>query len=327
MSNKIFITGGGGFLGTEIIKLLYSENYQIINFSRNYYPHLEKYNVTQIKGDLSKKEDIENALTSDIECVIHTASKVGMSGTFQDFYQTNYTGSLNLFHSMNKHGLKKLVYTSTPSVVYAGSDIINGDESLPYPKDHLNHYAHTKRLAEEFLLKSATKDFLVVALRPHLIFGKNDPNLIPRLIKARNENRLKIVGDGNNQVDIIYVENAALAHLLALKKLSPQISGKSYFIGQGPVKLWDFINQLLILNNLPKLEKKVPLKIAYFIGFILENLYKLKFFKSEPPMTRFVALQLGTSHFFSHKQSFLDLGNYHKFSIEESLEKLAANNV
>jgi len=323
MHKKIFITGGGGFLGTEIIKLLKQESYEVISFSRKYHPHLELYNVKQIQGDLNSLTDIEAALSEDIDCVFHAASKVGMNGSFEDFYQTNVVGSKNLYQAMKKYHITKMIYTSTPSVVYAGENIIEGNESLPYPKNHLNHYASTKRIAEEFLLSKSSEDFLIVSLRPHLIFGKNDPNLIPRLIKARKENRLKIVGDGENLVDVIYVENAALAHLLAFKNLGPTISGQSYFIGQGPVKLWDFINQILKLNNLSAIDKKVPLKLAYFLGFVFENIFKLSIFKNEPPMTRFIALQLGTSHYFSHKKSFEDLGDYHKVNLEDALKKLS----
>lgn len=319
---NILVTGGSGFLGSYIIDQLKQEGFNPISFSRNQSEKLKVKNIEQRLGDLSNYADIKNALT-DIDAVIHTASKVGMHGTFDEFFRSNVTGTMNLIKAMKDSKINKLVYTSTPSVVFGKDDIILGDESLPYPNYFLTHYAHSKKIAEEFVINSCNENFHAISLRPHLIFGPGDLNLIPRMIEARKKNRIKIVGDGKNLVDIIYVENAAIAHLNALKKVGPNLSKKCYFIGQGPVNLWTFTNEVLKHYNLPAINQKVSLNLAYSIGLIIElflNFFQLNHI--HPPMSRFIALQLGKSHYFSHKNAKADLGDYEKVTIQQGIKNL-----
>jgi nucleoside-diphosphate-sugar epimerase len=167
-----------------------------------------------------------------------------------------------------------------------------------------------------------------MAIRPHLIFGPGDLNLVPRVIEAAKKGKLRIVGDGNNLVDVTYVENASLAHVMALEKLNPlsPIAGKAYFLGQGPLKLWDFTNELLRRSGEKPVTKKIPFKVAYFMGFMIEMVLKfLGKYDIHPPMTRFVALQLGKSHYYDHKNIEVDLGYTHKYSVSEGLDKLFFN--
>ncbi|MBY0414258.1 MAG: NAD-dependent epimerase/dehydratase family protein, partial [Bdellovibrionales bacterium] len=164
-----------------------------------------------------------------------------------------------------------------------------------------------------------------VALRPHLIFGPGDLNLVPRVLEAAKKGKLKIVGDGENLVDVTYVENASLAHVMALEKLAVDspIAGKAYFLGQGPVKLWDFTNELLKRSGMKPITKKIPFKVAFTIGLIIEVVLKLiGKFDIHPPMTRFVALQLGKSHYYNHHNLEHDLEFKAKYTIEEGLDIL-----
>ena len=323
-STNILITGAGGFLGSYIARELIKKNYQVFSFSRSEYSFLSEIGVTQRLGDLKNFQDVKNAL-ENIDAVIHTAGLVGMWGLYKDFYSTNVTGTENIINAMKELKIKKLVYTSTPSVVFDKENLNGVDESTPYPKSFLTHYAHTKSIAEKLVLSSNCDSFITVALRPHLIFGPGDMNLIPRILKTQQKGKLKIVGDGTNLVDVIYVENAAEAHVLALEslELGHPIAGKAYFLGQGPINLWDFINAILKKAELPKVTKTISLKKAYALGFIIESFLKLfKINKIHPPMTRFVALQLSKSHYFSHKNIELDLGYRPKISIDEGIDRL-----
>jgi nucleoside-diphosphate-sugar epimerase len=323
---KILVTGGGGFLGKCIIKKLLEKNHHVFNFSRSRYPELENQGVTSIQGDVSNFKEVSKALEGK-EAIFHVASQVGMWGKWEDFYNTNVRGTENIIKSCQDLGIKRLIYTSTPSVVFGKDDLRNANESIPYPQIYLSHYAHSKSLAEQKILKANDPSkLLTTALRPHLIFGKGDPNLIPRLIRAAKKGKLKQVGSGKNLVDVIDVENAAHAHLLALGKLyegSP-ICGKAYFLGQSaPVNLWDFIGKILNIHGLPPLTKKVSFKKAYFIGALIEKVLNLtKNYTADPSMTRFVALQLSKSHYFNHKKAFLELGYKPIISTEEAIQRL-----
>ncbi|PIK15452.1 NAD-dependent epimerase/dehydratase family protein [Halobacteriovorax sp. JY17] len=322
---NILVTGAGGFLGFYIARDLKELGHRVYNFSRSHHRDLDQLEITTRIGNLNNPKSIENAL-EDIDAVFHVAGKVAMWGKWDDFYQTNTIGTKNLVEACKKKGIKKLIYTSTPSVVFGEGDLLGQDETLNYPKKYLSLYAKSKMLAEKYVLDQNSESFLTCSLRPHLIFGPRDKNIIPRLIEASKKNKLKIVGDGENLVDIIYVENAAKAHIQAFEKLTvnSKVAGSSYFIAQErPVKLWDFINQILQINGQSPITKKIPTNTAYRIGAIIEFFLKLfRVWNIHPPMTRFVALQLGKSHYFSHKKAQADFNYSPSISIEEAIEKI-----
>lgn len=323
---NILVTGAGGFLGFHIAQLLKEAGHEVFNFSRSHNIELDTIKVESRLGDLSNKETIFNAL-ENIEAVFHVASKVGMWGTWESFHNINTIGTQNLIDSMLQKNIKFLVYTSTPSVVFSKRDIMGLDESMPYPKRFLNHYSKSKAMAEKIILGLDSNQIKSVSIRPHLIYGERDLNLIPRLVKAKKEGRLKIIGNGQNLVDVIYVENAAKAHIDAFKELQKadsKVTGKAYFIGQDkPVKLWSFFNELLDVYKEKPLYAKISLRIAYTIGFVLETFYKLlNVSDKEPPMTRFVALNLAKSHYFSHQNAINDFNFTNQVSTKESLIRM-----
>lgn len=324
---KVLITGATGFLGLQLATDLKKKGYEVYNFSRTHSLDLEKINVQTIKGDLSKIEDIRRTLESyEFEAIFHVASKVGMWGKWEDFYNVNVLGAKNIFDEAAKNSsIKYFIYTSTPSVVFDHHSLINEDEKIPYAKNSLSLYAKSKILAEEYILNSNT-DLLTCALRPHLIYGKKDKNIIPRLIEARKKNKLKIIGDGENLVDVIHVENASHAHILALEELcdNARNNKKAYFIAQEkPVKLWSFINEILRRNHLPPVKKRINIKTAYYLGYMIEFFLKsFRIYNVHPPMTRFVALQLGKSHYFSHQNAHNDFNYEPLFDINESLNRI-----
>lgn len=324
-TTKVLVTGAGGFLGSYIVRdLMARGGYEVYSFSRSLYPKLESLGVKQRQGNLANYEDVESALT-DMDAVIHTASLIGMWGRYESFYKTNVKGTENIIHACHKLKISRLVYTSTPSVAFGKESLCGVNESTPYPERYLSMYAETKAIAEKLVLMANNGVLSTTAIRPHLIFGPGDLNLVPRVIEAAKNGKLKIVGDGENLVDVTYVENASIAHVMALEKLSPQsvISGKAYFLGQGPIKLWDFTNDILKRSGMKPVTEKIPFKMAYFVGWCLEVMLKLfGRFDIEPPMTRFVALQLGKSHYYDHSRLENDLGFKPKFTIQEGLDRL-----
>lgn len=324
---RILVTGGGGFLGTYVVKeLLRNPSYIVTNFSRHSYPHLEDLGVPTFRGDLTKRDDVRRVLAQGFDAIIHVAAKAGVWGSYDEYYSINYLGTKNLIDEAISTGVKKFVYTSSPSVVFGAEDIAGADESIAYPEKHLTAYAETKCMAEKIVLENnSASGLLTVALRPHLIWGPGDPHLFPRLIQKGREGKLRMIGSGENLVDIIYVENAARAHVLALEKLEEGsvLCGKAYFLGQErPVKLWEFINIVLGFAKVEPVMNSMDESTAYKLGWLFEKIFLLLGIKNpEPPLTRFVALNLSKSHFFSHEAAKKDFGYEPLVSIEEGLRR------
>lgn len=299
---NVLVTGGGGFLGLYIVEQLLADGHTVRVFCRGNYPALSKLGVQVVQGDVRDLSRISDACR-DIEAVFHTAAVPGIWGEWEMFHSINTLGTQNVIAACLENGVQRLVYTSSPSVIFDGSDHENADESLPYPTRWMCHYPHSKALAEQAVLAANSSGKLqTVALRPHLIWGPRDNHLIPRLLKKAKAGRIRQVGDGKNRVSVAYVENVAAAHLQAESALRARrpLAGKAYFINdEAPVNLWDWINQLLQIAGIKPINRKISLTTAMRIGAACEGIYGLLRIKSEPPMTRFVAAQLAGSHSYS----------------------------
>lgn len=323
---NVLVTGGGGFLGSYIVKELLKRNHTVKNLSRNSYVSLEEQGVETYKVDLSNPDSLDKVDFNEFDYIIHVAAKAGVWGSYSSYYNANFLATKNIVEKAKKADkLKGIIYTSTPSVVFGEDDIMGGDESMAYPKKYYTHYAKTKSMAESLLLEANDASLKTLAIRPHLIWGPGDPHLFPRLIAKAKSGDLRQVGDGENIVDIVYVENAAIAHVDAMEALETKqnLGGEAYFIGQDePVKLWDFLNTVLLRADIEKIDDRISYKAAYYIGAVLEFIYKLfGIISPEPKMTRFVAMQLAKSHYFSHQKARDDFGYSCKVSTEEGLNR------
>ena len=225
----ILVTGGGGFLGSAIVRKLAARGDRVRSIARNFYPDIDLPNVEQVKGDIGDSESLMSACRG-VDAVIHAAARAGSWGDYRDYHRTNVTGTENVIEACRRHGVAALVYTSTPSVVIDGRDICGADESLPHSEKHHSHYPATKAMAEKAVLEAARQGLPAIVLRPHVIWGPGDNQLVPRIVKKAR--RIVCIGDGTNLVDTIYVDNAADAHIMAADRLMkvPALSGGVYFI-------------------------------------------------------------------------------------------------
>jgi nucleoside-diphosphate-sugar epimerase len=324
MGKKItLVTGGGGFLGGAIVRHLISRGEKVRSFSRKRYSELEALGVRQFQGDLFDGDAVASAC-QDVDTVYHVAGKPGVWGSYQSFYRPNVIGTENIIAACLACGVQRLIYTSSPSVVFDGADMAGIDESAPYPATFPAPYPQTKAIAEKKVLEAVHQGLPTIALRPHLIWGPGDNHLVPRVIARAH--RLRQVGDGSNMVDTIYVDNAAWAHVLAEKalRLHPELSGRVYFISQDePIALWEMINHILAAGGKPPVTRSISPLAALLAGTLLEFLYKLFRVKREPPMTRFVAKELAASHWFNIQAAKTDLGYHPIVSTQEGLKRLA----
>jgi nucleoside-diphosphate-sugar epimerase len=321
---KTLVTGGGGFLGKALVRKLVDNGETVVSFSRSRYAELDKLGVSQIQGDLADAKAVADALKG-MDTVFHTAAKPGIWGAFDEYFRINVTGTVNIIDACKKNKVGRLIHTSSPSVVFNDKDMHGADESIPYPDKYLAPYPETKALAEKEVLKAAGQGLCVIILRPHLIWGPEDNHLVPGIINRAK--RLKIIGPDTDLVDTIYVDNAADAHILAAEKLSqnPDLSGNIYFISQDePMSKWRLANEFLAAAGLPPIKGHMSARTAYAAGWLFEFIYRTLGIKKDPPMTRFAAKELATSHWFDISRAKKDLGYLPKISTQDGLKHLGA---
>ncbi len=321
---KALVTGGGGFLGRAVVELLLQRGDAVRSFSRGTYPELQALGVEQQRGDLADLKAVREACQG-CEVVFHVAAKAGLWGKYEDFYAANVTGTRNIIAGCRLAGIARLVYTSSPSVVFNGSDMEGVDESASYATRFNAAYPATKADAERMVLEANDRELATVALRPHLIWGPRDTHLVPGILERGRAGKIKKLGSTPKRVDFTYITNAADAHLLAADRLSTRspIAGRPYFITNGePVVLWDFINRLLAVAGIPPVRATVSPRVARSAGWVAETVWRTLGLRGEPPMTRFLAEELATSHWFNIEAARRDLGYAPRVSMEDGLQRL-----
>ncbi|NIJ70112.1 2-alkyl-3-oxoalkanoate reductase [Xanthomonas sp. 60] len=328
---KILVTGGGGFLGQALCAGLVERGHQVLSFNRGHYAALQAMGVGQIQGDLADAQAVLHAV-SGMDAVLHNAAKAGAWGSYESYHLANVVGTDNVLAACRAHGVSKLVYTSTPSVTHRATHPVEGlgADEVPYGEDFQAPYAATKAIAEQRVLAANDATLATIALRPRLIWGPGDQQLVPRLAQRSRAGRLRLVGDGTNLVDTTYIDNAALAHFLALEALSPgaACAGKAYFISNGePLPMRELLNKLLAAVGAPPVRRHISFAMAYRIGAVSERLWPLLRLPGEPPLTRFLAEQLCTPHWYSMAPARRDFGYVPQISIDEGLTRLKDSSV
>lgn len=322
---RALVTGGSGFLGLYITEQLVDRGDQVRVFCRSRNARFGELGIDWYQGDVRDASAV-TAACDGIEVVFHTAAIPGIWGALKRYFEVNTQGTLNVIAACKQQRVAKLVFTSSPSVIFDGADHENADENQPYSQKFLCDYPFTKMLAEGAVLSENTDEGLsTVALRPHLIWGPRDNHLIPRLIQRAKSGRLRRVGDGSNLISMTYVENAAHAHLMVADALSPNspVAGQAYFINEPePVNLWEWIDELLQLAGLPPVKKSISKKAAWRVGATLEAIYRLLRISREPSMTRFLASQLSGTHCYSIDKARCDFGYEPIVTVEEGMRRL-----
>lgn len=320
----VLVTGGGGFLGTGIVRMLRGRGLAVRSLSRKRYPHLDALGVEQHQGDVADADAVTRAIEG-CATVFHTAARAGLWGPMPDYHRANVQGTQNVVQACRALGVPRLVYTSSPSVVFNGRDLAGADESAPYSSRFEAAYPETKAIAEQLVLAANSSELATVSLRPHLIWGPGDNNLLPRIIARAQSGQLRRIGRTNALIDPVYIDNAAEGHVLAAERLGPgaPLAGKAYFITQGEtIAVWDMINALLRAAHMEPVKRSVARPIALAAAGALELAYGVTGRTDEPPMTRFLARQLSTTHWFRNDAARRDFGYEPRVSIAEGLQRL-----
>ncbi|WP_228853313.1 NAD-dependent epimerase/dehydratase family protein [Aegicerativicinus sediminis] len=321
---RVFVTGGSGFLGKSIIDKLSSDGIDVRSFSRNKIDIFEEMGITHYLGDIRDYTAVKDAMDG-CSVVIHSAAKIGIQGSYKEFYEINVKGTENVIRACNELKIRYLIFTSSSSVVFSGNSE-GQNENLPYPNKFDAFYPKTKAIAEQLVLSANGVNMLTVVLRPHLIWGPGDTQFLPRLIERHRKGTLRLIGRRKYLVDVTYVDNAAIAHVQVLNTLlhfPEKVAGKVYFISQDdPILIQDFINGLLCCAGLEPVTKRINPFIARTIGHLIQGIFRTLKLKSEPPFDLFIAKQFSSSHWYDISAAKKDFNYKPQITTEEGMNRL-----
>lgn len=332
---KALVTGGGGFLGGAIVEALRARGDEVASFSRASHAPLAAAGIRQIHGDLADAASVLAAVRAvGPDVVFHAAAKVGAWGPYSAFRRANVDGAGHVIGACRAAGVRALVHTSTPSVVFDGTDMEGADESTPYPAAHHAPYPRSKAEAERRVLAAdagatgPADGLRTVALRPHLILGPGDTSLVPRILARARAGRLRRLSGPPRKVDITWIADAARAHLLAADRLlgdAPSCRGRAYFISSGrPLPSAEVIDRILQAAGLPPVTRTAPPWAAWTAALLFEGVWTALRRAGEPPLTRWVVRELATAHWFDISAAARDLGYAPEIQHETGFEALAA---
>ena len=326
----VLVTGGTGFLGRRLVLRLLARGRPVTVLARRPAPDLSALGVRVVCAAIDDTAAVA-AACAGASTVFHVAAKVGVWGPAADFHRANVLGTRAVLAGCRSAGVRRLVHTSTPSVVYNGRGLAGADESLPLTTRCPCAYPLTKAAAEAEVRAADSPALRTIALRPHLVWGEGDPHLVPRLLARAAAGRLRIIGSGRNRVDMVHVDNAVDAHLAAEAALARTQDagtawGRAYFITNAePVVLWDWINGLLCALGRPPVRRRVPLGAALVAGAAAEAAWGLLRLAGEPPLTRFVAAELAKDHWFDPSAARRDLGYVPALGMGEGTARLVGH--
>ncbi len=325
---RAFVTGGGGFLGRRLVELLSERGDEVTFIARSAYPDVAALpGVTGLQVDLRDGPAVAEAVAGH-DVVMHVAALAAPWGRREDFWGINVDGTRNVIDGMKAHGVGKLVYCSTPSVIGYLEDVHLGRPEIPYATKFVSMYQESKAEAEQLALASNGGDLATVALRPHAIIGPRDRNVLPRLIQKSKAGKLASIGDGSVEVDLTVVDNAAWAHIDAAEALTgpdAECAGKPYFITNGePTRIWDWLDNLLASLDLPGPSRNLSFGKAITAARIAESIWRLFRLKGEPPITQLQVVGLGRSHTFDIGFAEREIGYKVRVPLSEGTNQIIA---
>lgn len=316
---KALVTGATGFLGGALIRRLHDMGWNATGLGRNpkKLNELEDLGIFPLRVDISKKEQVFGAMKGQ-EIVFHCAAFPSPWGNYELFYQANVIGTRNVVQACLENEVKRLVYVSTPSIYFDYNSRMNVKESDPLPEP-VSNYARTKLLAEEEIDKGFANGLAVISIRPRALFGEGDTVIFPRLIRRLKSGGLPILGDGENMVDLTYIENALDALLLCAESPDSAL-GKKYNISNGqPVKIWKLIERICDELKYLRPRRRISYRAAYVAAGVMESVFSLIPFSPEPPLTRFSVSMMANNSSLNISAAQNELGYQPKISIEEGV--------
>ena len=314
---KVLVTGATSLLGRHVATLLGVRGDTVSVLQRRQ----SGLGFDEHLGDVADRDAVE-ASVAGVEAVIHIAARAAATGTWEQFERTNIDGTRNLIEAASDAGVERFVHVSSPSVAHTGSSLVGAPAGAANPIEARGYYARSKAEAELIALNGSASGMAVVAIRPHLIWGPGDTQLVGRIVSRSKEGRLAIVGTGAALIDTTYIDNAADSLVAALDR-ARSLGGRAFVVTNGqPRPVWELINRIVVAAGLETPSIRVPYGVARTGGKVVEHLWDFRETDEDPPMTSFLAEQLGTAHWFDQRETRAALGWEPSVSLAQGFERL-----
>jgi nucleoside-diphosphate-sugar epimerase len=321
----VLVTGASSLIGAGVATALLARGDDVVVQQRGRSESLGRLGVRQELGDI-RDLDVVLAAAAGCDAIVHLAAKVGVVGGWEDYRSVNVDGTRNVLDAAQRSGVGRVVHVSSPSVAHGGEPIVGGGADAPVLGRRRAWYPESKAMAEIAALAVAGDELGVVAIRPHLVWGPGDTQLVGRIVERAATGRLALVGGGRALVDTTYIDNAVDALVAALDAVEPgaRCSGQAYVVSNGePRMIRELVEGICHAAGVPFEPRTVSLRVGRGLGAVVERAWPLLRRDDEPPLTQFLAEQLGTAHWFDQRPARDDLGWTPVVTIDEGLARLA----
>ncbi len=314
---RVLVTGSSSLLGGALARRLFERGDRVRVMQRR----PSGLGFTETLGSVEAPDDVARAV-DDVDAVVHLAARVAVVGRPESFRTTNVEGTSNLLQAARRAGVSRFVYVSSPSVAHPGVSICGADAQPADPQAARGNYARSKAEAEILALAANQAGFAVVAIRPHLVWGPGDSQLVGRIVDQARRGRLALVGSGMSLIDTTYLDNAVEALVAALDR-ADRLGGRALVVSNGePRTVAELFTRIVAAAGVPPPTMRIPVPLAKCAGAILDRWWTWRGREDDPPMTRFLAEQLSTAHWFDQRETRGALGWRPAVSLDEGFERL-----
>lgn len=321
---RVLLTGASSMLGAGVVRALHDRRDEVVVLQRRPSPVARELGVAEVLGDLSDRAAVDRAARG-VDAVIHLAARVGVVGTAAQFHETNVLGTRAVLGAARTQRVTRFVFISSPSVAHAGSALAGTGADPADPERAKGHYSRTKARAELDVLAADGPEMATLAIRPHLVWGPGDTQLVGRIVERARSGRLALVGRGRALIDTTYIDNAVDAVVAALDH-APAGHGQAFVVSNGePRTVAELVERICAAAGLEAPTRSVPRAVAWTGGAVAEALWWAGRRTDDPPMTRFLAGQLATAHWFDQRRVREVLEWAPRVSLDEGFRRLAAS--
>jgi len=315
---KVLVTGASGLLGASTARWIAADGHEVTVLQRSE----SQLPFREIRADIRDSRAVRHAMTGQ-DAVVHLAAKVSITGSFSDFVEINVQGTGNVLEAAIRAGATRFVYVSSPSVAHQGDALVGEGTRPANPTTTRSHYSRSKAQGELLALKAPIP---AVAVRPHLVWGPGDTQLVGRIVERARRGRLPLIGGGTALIDSTYIDNAASAIGHALRHAEDSaVRGQAFVVSNGePRTVRELLTRITGAAGVQPPRRSIPARLAWGAGGVIEAAWWLTRRKDDPPMTRFLAEQLGTAHWFDQRLTRSALGWSPEVSLDEGFARLAA---